>query len=105
MSTSPEEEPPPPARAYALAVVVEPRDRMWHAWCPTLLDYGAATWGATREEALGHLREMAGMLVRRLAEADAPVPEAPETSTPPGRGAAGERVVLAVRVPPSRAET
>ena len=101
MSTSPEE--PPSARTYALAVVVEPRDRMWHAWCPTLLDYGAATWGATREEALGHLREMVAMVVARLAEAGAPVPEAPETPEDvAGRepSAGGQRpVVLTVRVP------
>ena len=38
---------------------------MWHAYCPTLLDYGAATWAATREEALGHIREVVGMVVAR----------------------------------------
>ena len=86
-------------RTYTLAVVVEPAEGAWHAYCPTLLDYGAATWGATREEALGHLREMAAMVVGRLAEEGAPVPEAPGTSTPLGQEAAGERVVLTVRVP------
>ena len=87
-------------RAYALEVVVEPEEGAWHAWCPTLLDYGAATWGATREEALGHIREVVAMVAGRMAEAGAPVPEAPEA--PPGgsgRGATAERVVLTVRVP------
>ena len=86
------------ARTYALEAVVEPEEGAWHAYCPTLLDYGAATWGATREEALGHLREVAGMVVERLAEAGAPVPEAPETP-PDGSGwVSAERVVVTVGV-------
>ena len=54
-------------RTYTFTVVVEPADEMWHAYCPTLLTYGAATWGTTREEVLGHIREMAEMIVERLA--------------------------------------
>ncbi len=89
------------ARAHEVVVVVEPEEGAWHAWCPTLLDYGAATWGATREEALGHLREVAGMVVGRLAEAGAPVPAAPDaTRAPDGSGwVSAERVVVTVRVP------
>src|SRR4028119_236401 len=76
-------------RAYALEVVVEPEEGAWHAWCPTLLDYGAATWGATREEALGHIREVVAMVVGRLAEAGGPIPPAAgATGRPAGsRGA------------------
>ena len=85
------------ARTYALEVVVEPEEGAWHAWCPTLLDYGAATWGATREEALGHIREVVAMVVGRMAEDGVPVPAAPADGE---QGpAAGERVVLTVRVP------
>ena len=90
------------ARALEVVVVVEPEEGAWHAWCPTLLDYGAATWGATREEALGHIREVVAMVVGRMAEAGAPVPEAPDAAGAPdwpGRGATAERVVLTVRVP------
>ena len=82
-------------RTYALAVVLEPADGMWHAYCPTLLAYGAATWGATREEALGHVREVVGMIVERMAEGGVPVPTAPADREQP---AAGERVVVTVRV-------
>ncbi len=64
-------------RTYTLTVVVEPKEKAWHAYCPTLLDYGAATWGATREEALEHIRAMMAMLVERLAEKGVPVPTAP----------------------------
>ena len=89
-------------RAYALEVVVEPEEGAWHAWCPTLLDYGAATWGATREEALGHIREVVAMVVGRLAEAGVPVPAAPDAAEAPGEpgpGGAAERVVVTVHVP------
>ena len=81
-------------RTHNLTVVLEPADGMWHAWCPTLLDYGAATWGSTREEALGHIREVAGMVVARLAEEGAPVPVAAAGDVP----AAGERVEVVVTI-------
>ena len=83
------------ARSYALEVVVAPEEGVWHAWCPTLLDYGAATWGATREEALGHVREVVAMVVERMVEAGAPVPVTPADHGP----ASGERIVVTVSVP------
>jgi predicted RNase H-like HicB family nuclease len=82
-------------RTYTFTVVVEPADEMWHAYCPTLLAYGAATWGATREEVLAHIREMAGMIVERLAEEGASVPAAPADQEPPD----GERIAVTVRTP------
>jgi predicted RNase H-like HicB family nuclease len=70
-------------RTYTLAVVVEPAEGVWHAYCPTLLDYGAATWGVTREEVLERIRQVAGMILERLVEAKMPVlPPLPEDSTP-----------------------
>jgi predicted RNase H-like HicB family nuclease len=85
-------------RPYTLAVVVEPDRGMWHAYCPTLLDYGAATWGATREEALGHIREVVAMVVERMVEEGVPVPVTPADHGP----ASGERIVVAVGVPAPR---
>jgi len=82
-------------RAYTLAVVVEPAEGAWHAYCPALLDCGAATWGATRAEALGHLREMVAMVVERLAEKGAPIPTTPADHTL----ASTEQVVVTVRGP------
>jgi predicted RNase H-like HicB family nuclease len=82
-------------RTYTLNVVVEPDDDMWHAYCPTLLAYGAATWGATREEALDHIREVTGMIVERMADGGASVPIAPADQGP----AAGERIVVTVCAP------
>ncbi len=37
---------------HTFRVVVEPDADAWHAYCPALKAYGAATWGTTREEAL-----------------------------------------------------
>ena len=80
-------------RTYTFTAVVEPADEgMWHAYCPTLLAYGAATWGATREEVLGHIREMAGMIVERLAEEGASVPVGQEPVT-------GEQIAVTVCAP------
>ncbi len=69
-------------RTYTLTVVVEPKEEAWHAYCPTLLDYGAATWGTTREEALEHIRTMVRMVVERLAEEGTPIPTIPANHVP-----------------------
>jgi predicted RNase H-like HicB family nuclease len=38
-------------KSYLFRVVVEPDEDRWHAYCPALDKYGAATWGYTKEEA------------------------------------------------------
>ena len=86
-------------RTHNLTVVLEPADGMWHAWCLTLLDYGAATWAATREEALGHIREVVAMVVTRMAEDGVPVPTVPADQEQGQGPAAGERVVVTVGAP------
>ena len=82
-------------RTYTLAVVVEPEEGAWHAFCPALLGYGAATWGATRAEALEHLREMVAMVVEGLAAKGAPIPTTPTDHAP----LASEQVVVTVGGP------
>jgi hypothetical protein len=69
-------------------------------YCPTLLDYGAATWGATREEALGHIREVVAMVVERMGEEGVPVPGHPADHGP----ASSERIVVAVDEPGPRGD-
>ena len=49
-------------------VVVEPDEDAWHAWCPAVQGYGAATWGRTQAEALRHIREVVAMVVAELIE-------------------------------------
>ena len=85
----------PEACTYTLAVVVEPAEEAWHAYCPTLLDYGAATWCTTREEALEQIRAVVTMLVERMAEEKMPVLAEPADLTPTPT----ERVVVTVGVP------
>ena len=49
-------------------MVVEPDEDAWHARCPALQGYAAATWGRTRAEALRHIREVVAMIVAELIE-------------------------------------
>ncbi len=44
---------------YIFKVVVEPDEDKWSAYCPALLQQGAATWGNTEAEALQHIHECA----------------------------------------------
>jgi predicted RNase H-like HicB family nuclease len=83
-------------RTFTLAVVVEPAEEAWHAYCPALLDYGAATWGTTREEALEQIRAVVTMLVERMAaEETMPVLAEPADPVPTPT----EQVVVTVGVP------
>jgi predicted RNase H-like HicB family nuclease len=68
---------------YTYGVVVEPDDDAWHAWCPSLQGYGAATWGMTRAEALRHIQEVVAMIVAELIEdgETLPVDEAGSSGT------------------------
>jgi predicted RNase H-like HicB family nuclease len=59
---------------YTYSVVVEPDEDAWHAYCPALQGYGAATWGMTHAEALRHIREVVAMVVAELIEDGEPLP-------------------------------
>jgi predicted RNase H-like HicB family nuclease len=65
-------------KTYTFKVVVEPDDDRWHAYCPALEQYGAATWGNTKEEALKHIQEVVRMVVEELLEDGIAPPEGPE---------------------------
>jgi predicted RNase H-like HicB family nuclease len=58
---------------YTFKVVVEPDDDRWHAYCPSLVDRGAATWGHTREEALANIEEVLKMVVASMLEHGEPI--------------------------------
>ena len=68
----------PKMKTYIFKVVVEPDEDRWHAHCPLLEHYGAATWGQTREEALKHIQEVVQMIVQELVEDAVPLPEGPQ---------------------------
>jgi len=57
-------------------VVVEPDEGGFHAYCPALRRYGAVTQGATPEEALKNINEVAQMIVDELQEDGIPLPAA-----------------------------
>ena len=65
-------------KTYTFKVVVEPDEDRWHAYCPALEQYGAATWGDTEEEALRHINEVVQMVVEELIEDGEPIPEGPK---------------------------
>jgi predicted RNase H-like HicB family nuclease len=64
-------------KTYTFAVVVEPDDERWHAYCPVLEDRGASTWGYTREEALKHIDEVVQLVVDSMVEHGEPLPDEP----------------------------
>jgi predicted RNase H-like HicB family nuclease len=64
-------------KTYTFRVIVEPDGDRWHAYCPALEQYGAATWGGTQEEALKHIQEVVQMVVEELQEDAVPIPDAP----------------------------
>ena len=53
---------------YTFKVIVEPDEDRWHAYCPALVEWGAATWGATREEALANIEDVVKMVVASMVE-------------------------------------
>ncbi len=66
-------------KTYTFKVVVEPDEDRWHAYCPALEQYGAATWGNTREEALKHIQEVVHMVIDQLTEDGIPIPDGPKS--------------------------
>ena len=69
-------------KTYTFKVVLEPDQDAegapaWHAYCPALVDIGAATSGRTREEALKRINEVVQMIVHESIEDGTPLPEGP----------------------------
>jgi len=80
-------------RTYAFRVVVEPDEDRWHAHCPALTAWAAATWGDTPEEAYRNIQDVVQMIVEGMVEDGIPVPtEAAELLREP-------RVTVAVPTP------
>ncbi len=60
---------------YNFKVRIEPDEEMWSAYCPALIQQGAATWGNTKEEALKNIHEVVHMVVQSLTEHGGSIPE------------------------------
>jgi len=61
-------------KTYLFDVIVEPHEDKWHAYCPALEKYAAATWGNTEEEAYKDIYEVVQMIVDELTEDGKPTP-------------------------------
>jgi predicted RNase H-like HicB family nuclease len=55
-------------KTYLFKTVIEPDADKWHAYCPVLEPYGAATWGNTYSEAARHIQEVIEMIIDELVE-------------------------------------
>ena len=64
-------------KTYSFKVVVEPDEDRWHAYCPVLERYGAATWGYTQEEAYKNIQEVVQMIIAELIEDGESIPTTP----------------------------
>jgi len=79
-------------KTYTFQVVIEPDEDAhgnpaWHAYCPALVDIGAAASGRTKEEALRQINEVVHMIVQEFADEGKSLPEGPA----PGRGSWASR--------------
>lgn len=71
------------AKTYVFKIVIEDDAfedgrPAYHAYCPALQQYGAATWGETKEEALRHIQEVVEMVVEELLEDGIQLPDSPQ---------------------------
>ncbi len=80
-------------KTYTFKVVVEPDEDRWHAYCPALQEYGAATWGNTRDEAFLHIQEVVHMIIDELREDGIALPTGPQEDV---EVYSGERVAVTV---------
>lgn len=55
-------------KSYVFRVVLEPDEEAWRAYIPDLEQKGASTWGKTRDEALGNIREVAQMVIESMLD-------------------------------------
>ena len=72
-------------KTYSFKVVIEPDEDAqgnlaWHAYCPALVDVGAATSGRTRDEALKNIHDVVRVIVQEFIDEGTPLPEGPADS-------------------------
>jgi len=69
--------------SYVYRVVLEADGEGWFVYSPTLNKKGGATWGKTKEEALGKINEVIGMILEELVEEGEVIPEGVMVSQKP----------------------
>ena len=61
-------------RTYTFKVIVEPDEGGYHAYCPALRRYGAATQGSSEDEAVKNISEVVQTIMDQLREDGTPLP-------------------------------
>ena len=69
--------------SYVFRVFLEPDGGGWFIYAPALNDWGGASWGATKEQALGRINEVIELILQELAEEGQLIPEDVEVSQKP----------------------
>ena len=63
------------AKTYKFQVVVEPDEDQWAAYCPVLVEQGAATCGYTREEAYINIHQVLRMTLESMIAQGERIPD------------------------------
>ena len=61
-------------KTYLFQIEVEPDEEGWRAFCPPLEEFGASSWGGTKEAALKNIQEVLSMIVEESISDDQPIP-------------------------------
>ena len=61
-------------KTYLFSIEVEPDEEGWRAFCPPLEEFGASSWGVTKEAALKNIQEVLSMIVEESIADDQPIP-------------------------------
>ena len=69
-------------QTHHFKVIIRPDEERWQADCPALQEHGAYTWGYTREEALGNILEVIGIILAELVGMACPFRGSRGTSLP-----------------------
>ena len=72
-------------KTYVFHVELEPDEEGRRAFYPPLEEQGAYTWGESQEAALQHIQEVLTMIVEERIEANEPVKEQENVTTPEGQ--------------------
>ena len=62
------------AKTYKFQAVIEPDEDQWGAYCPSLVERGAATCGYTREEAYINIHQVLRMTLESMIEHGETIP-------------------------------
>ena len=72
-------------KTYVFHVELEPDEEGRRAFYPPPEEQGASTWGESQEAALQHIQEVLTMIVEERIEANEPVKEQENVTTPEGQ--------------------